>query len=747
MEVTKYLNILKKHKYGLIFIPILVMVLTFFLTRKLPDTYSSRARLSAGITEKSQQLLQNASDLGELKINQNFSNLIQTMQLKVVLDEVSYQLILHDLTSPEPFKEPSKLLGYVNANPSAKAHAIDIFTKLYQQRQELSLFVKDQKGLNDVLVSMGYDYESLKKKIKIYRVESSDFIDVEYESEKPFLSAFTVNTFTKEFISYYGYFTQENERKSIDYLADVMKLKKELLDKETDSLKNYKIENRVLNLDAQSKTLYGEIADFETELGQAEKDVEAYTGAIEAIDAKFPDDQKQYKENRETEINREILSERELLTSLNDKYIRSNYDENIKQKINALKSSLDQKIRQSADKDVSSPASAKNDLISNKMALEIKLGLAQSSISSLKEVIESLNKRLDMMVPNDAVIKSYESAIDVDSKEYIELQAKYNQLNIDYNNAVRIKVIESAVPGEKGSSKKMVLVIISGTVIFILYLFILFILFYLDNSIKIPNDLEVKTNIPVLGYLTVVRSSFLDIQKLWNIDPMNNDFKKLVSSTKMDIQKITRKKSINLSNIAFKKLLRSTRFEINMAMMGARNLVVTSMMRGEGKTLLSLSLVSAYQMTNKKVLLIDGNFLNPGITAITHPKFYIEDYLTGNTTLNDLMDAGNITVLGNKGNDISLFEINNQYEVEQKLLELKDIFDFIIIEASALNTLNQSKEWIVVADRVVCLFEANRTVTFEKGVQIEYLKSLGGKFIGWVLNKVDENDNYTKSKT
>ena len=748
MEVTKYLNILKKHKYGIIFIPILVMVLTFFLTRKLPDTYSSRARLSAGITEKSQQLLQNAEDLGELKINQNFSNLIQTMQLKVVLDAVSYQLILHDLTSPEPFKEPSKLLGYVNANPSAKSHAIDVFTKLYQQRDELSLFVRDQKGLNDVLISMGYDYESLNKKIKIYRVENSDFIDIEYESEKSLLSAFVVNTFTKEFISYYGYFTQGNERKSIDYLADVMRLKKDTLDKERDSLKNYKIEHRVLNLDDQSKILYTEIAEFETELGMAEKDVEANTRALDEIESKFNDTEKKYTETRETEINKDIIADRELLNSLNDKYIKSNFDESIGSKIKSLKSSLDQKIRQASDKDIApSPISSKSDLINEKLSLEVKLELAKGSINSLKDAIEGLNQRLDEMVPNDAVIKAYQSIIDVDSKEYQELLNKYNLSNIDYNNAIRIKVIESAVPGEKGSSKKLVLVIISGTVCFLLYLFILFILYYLDNSIKNPNDLEVKTNTPVLGYLTVVKSSFLDIQKLWNIDPMNNEFKKLVRSTKMDIQKITRKKSINLSNIAFKKLLRSTRFEINMAMMGARNLVVTSLMRGEGKTLLSLSLVSAYQMTNKKVLLIDGNFLNPGITAITHPKFFIEDYLTGNTTLNDLIDAGNITVLGNKGNDISLFEINNQFEVEQKLLELKDIFDFVIIEASALNTLNQSKEWIVVADRVLCMFEANRTITFEKTVQIEYLKSLGGKFIGWVLNKVDENDNYAKSKT
>ena len=747
MEVTKFLNIIKKHKYGIISIPILVMVLTFFLVHKLPDTYTSRARLSAGITEKSQQLFQNSADLGEMKINQNFSNLIQTMQLKVVLDEVSYQLILHDLNSKEPFKESSKLLGYVKANASARIHAIDIFNKLYQQRQSLSPFNKDQEGLNKLLESMGYDYESLKKKIKIYRVENSDFIDVEYESSNPVLSAYVINTFNKEFISFYTFFTQENERKSIDYLAEVLRLKKDSLDKQTETLKNYKIEKQVLNLSDQAKILYGEIADFETQLGVAEKQVQANTGAIQEIDSKFTDNDKKYKESRESAINREIIADEEQLNALNDKYLRSNFDESIKMKINSLKNNINQKIRQSVDKDITSPLSAKNDLISEKFRLEVELGLAKSSIASLKDMIESLNKRLNEMVPADAAIQAFESKIAVQEKEYTELLQKYNQSNIDYNNSVQVKIIEPALPGEKGSSKKLILVVASGVVSFIFYLFVLFVLYYLDNSIKTSYDLDVKTNIPALGYLPVVKSSFLDIQKLWNIDPANNEFKKLMRSTRMDLQKLAGKKSVTLSNIAFKKLLRNTRFEVSMAMAGARNLVITSLMRGEGKTLLSLSLVSAYQMMNKKVLLIDGNFLNPGITAITQPKYYIEDYLTGNTTINDLIDAGNITVLGNKGNDISLFEISNPYEVEQKLLELKDVFDFIIIEASALNTLNQSKEWIVVADRVLCMFEADTSITFEKKGQIEYLRSLEGKFIGWVLNKVDENNNSQKSKT
>jgi Mrp family chromosome partitioning ATPase len=183
-------------------------------------------------------------------------------------------------------------------------------------------------------------------------------------------------------------------------------------------------------------------------------------------------------------------------------------------------------------------------------------------------------------------------------------------------------------------------------------------------------------------------------------------------------------------------MIRSTRFEINMAMMGGRNLIVTSLEEGEGKTLIALSMVSAFQMMNKKVLLIDGNFLNPGITTMTQPTYFIEDYLRGRVSLEQISADGNVNVLGNKGMDVSLFEINNEAEIEQKILELKDVYDIVFIEASALSTLNQSKEWLVVGDRVLCVYEANTTITHDMKEQILYLKAMEGKFIGWILNKI-----------
>jgi succinoglycan biosynthesis transport protein ExoP len=196
MEGIKFLNILKKHRYGLLIIPILVMLIVFFLVRKNADVYFSKSRLSAGIisevTNESQDMTEEKVNTQEATTSQEFTNLLQTMQLKIVFDQVSYQLILHDLTSDDPFRKQSKLMTQLNQ--SARQHAIDIYTKLYTNRQPLNLNNPDQKGLYQVIQSMGYDEGSIKDKIRIYRVENSDFIDIYYESDNPLLSQFVVNS-------------------------------------------------------------------------------------------------------------------------------------------------------------------------------------------------------------------------------------------------------------------------------------------------------------------------------------------------------------------------------------------------------------------------------------------------------------------------------------------------------------------------------------------------------------------------
>ncbi len=722
MEGKRFLNILKKQKYTLMAIPVLVMVIAFILTRKLPNVYSSKGSLAAGIVKASAQMsILDANPLQESKVSQEFGNMIQLMQMKKVYDQVSYKLILHDLEGEDPFRKASKLMGELNEN--ARKHAITVYKDLYSKRQPLSLWDQDQKGLNDLIISMGYDYESLSKKMRVYRIDNSDFITAEFESESPVLSAFAVNTLFSEFIAYHTSINHESEERTIKFLGDLLNEKRNALDTSMGSLKRFKIDNRLLNLTDQGKSLYAQITEFENKIQEVQKTIDANTGALENLNDKFTSEEQRNIDKVLSSMNQSVISLTEQINIAQDEYTKSGFESKYLKKIDSLVNAKKLVLTQASNRYTANPNATKDNLVSQRISLEVNRDMAQSGIKSLQKELRRLNNRFDTLVPKEATINTYEGNISVASQEYVEMQKKYNQATMAFNSSAQIKQIEMAMPGNKLPSKKMLLVLVSGIGSLVVCLLVIFLLFYLDNSLKYVDELSNKTNLPVLGTLPyIVHSSLLNLNELWAPD---ND---------------------SVIDQEFRNQLRSVRFETENCMEGNHMLTVTSLGEGEGKTFLAMCLASAYTMVNKKVLLIDGNFTNNTISTLTDPAYYIEDFLTGRTNIPYPGEETDITIIGNKGQDISLFEINTEAIIRQKIQQLKDAFDIIIVESSSLNTMNQAKEWIAVTDKVIASFEANKVINGEKKIFVGYLKSLNNKYIGWVMNRLTEDEDAPKPK-
>jgi len=707
MDFIKFIQLLYKRRLLLICIPVITVIITYFLVRYLPDQFVSTSRIATGIVDQSAQIL-NKDDPQESKISQEFSNLTQMMMLKKILDQVSYKLIIHDLTE-SPFKPQSKLLSTLK--PDIRKRSLEVYKKHYQERTELSLWNKDEDGLYRVLQSMQYDDESLTKKLSIYRVNNSDFIDVQGTAEKPDLSAFIVNTLCSEFITYYTSIVKENQLKAVTFLDKLLKEKYAAMNQKINELKNYKIQNRVLNLNEMAKSLYGQLADFETRREMAEKDIIGYTAALKDIDNRFDPSDRRYIESAMVKVNGDIIATKQQLNSLSDEYVKSNFDESYAHKIDSLRSVLNERIIQSSDKYITSPLSAKQDLVTQKLSMEISLELARNSVGSINKELERLNHKFDGLVPHEAVIQSYENAIDVASREYLEILDKFNETSMTSSFSIQLRQIEEAVPGNVLPSKKMLLVILSGMISFVFCIVILFVMFYLDKSITEPKELAAQTDTSVLGALNMVKSHGIDMKEMWQAETANKD------------------------TLHFRNELRAIRYEVDHEM-GSEDkiLTITSLNEEEGKTFLALSLAYAYAMTDKKILLADGNFNHPSITSIVKPTHYLEDYLNGKDLAPDATVHA-INILGNRGGGTSLMEIAGKAVVEEKLQELKKRFDIIIIETAALTGMDKAKEWIQVTDKTLAVFEKGRTITEAKRSNAAYLTGLGKKFAGWVLNK------------
>lgn len=714
MEIAKFFKLLRKYRNTLIIIPLVTVIGSFFLVKNLPNNYISHAQIATGIVDASRHLLDKEDNVNaqEQQVFREFSNLIAIMKLKKLINQVSYQLMIHDLSGPTPFRKFSKEL--LALHPYERDRALMLFKNKFQSMQPLSLYDKEEDMLNDILISMKYDERSIMKELTIARDEDSDFISVSFDSENPQLSAFIVNTLCNQFIAYYTQNVRQNETNAVNFLSKLLEEKKNALSKKTEELQKYKIQNGVLSLDEQSKAIFGQIMVYNDKKLQAEKDIISYDGAINAINSKFQPGDRKYVEASVSKYNQAITTTQDQLHILEDRYVRSGFNPRYKNTIDSVQNVLTGQINQSSDKYVTNPLVAKDDLIHQKLTLEISRDLAKYSVKSIDKELASLNGKFSRLVPFDATVKTYDFDIDIAGKEYLDVLNRYNETNLKSNFSINLRQVEVATPDVAQPSKKILLIALSVILSVFACLFVLFVLFYLDRSIQDPSDLVNKTQLPLLGYLNRIKGENLDLKKLWDVEHRD----------KMK---------------QFKELIRSVRFEIDQELQGEKVIAVTSLSAIEGKTLLAISLAYSYSMINKKVLLIDGNFDNPTISKTALPGVYVEDYFKNNPLNTQVVNSSTATVLGNHGGDITLFEIGDEAFIKSRLDDFRSKYDIIIIDTAPLTALNKSKEWLLFANKTLAVFESGKSITNSQKPDIAYLRSLNNKFAGWVLNKTDFN--------
>jgi succinoglycan biosynthesis transport protein ExoP len=623
--------------------------------------------------------------------------------------------MLHDLNNPaQAFRTPSKIL--LQLNKGARTHAVKVYTDSYNNREGLSLFNKDQYGLNELIISMKYDNTSLLKTLAIYRAENSDFINVEYTDDNPQLTAFVVNTLAHEFITYYDFILKDNQQKAITLLRTLVAAKKDTLDSAILKLKNYRIRNRILSLPEQSGAIYSQLGDLEKHLEDAQQNAVANKAAMQNIDDHFKPGEEKYLEKMMVPVNQSLINNEDELKVVEQEYVESNFKDIYRRQRDSLQNLIKANIERSSDQNIVSPLSSQQALVTQRLTLETAYQIAKNSVGTIQNQISNLNAQLASVVPNEAVVQQEESAIEIATKEYLDILSKYNQASYNENLFGQLKQIETAMPGSVTPSKKLLIVILSGFISFVFCIIVFFILYFFDESIQTPEDLANKTGVPVLGYLNLLSTSTIDLRKVWN-DPHPD-----------------------AEIYHFRNLLQSIRFEVDTELGPNKVLVINSLANREGKTFAATNLAYAYSLVNKKVLLVDGNFYNPGVTRSVKSKMYLEEYFNGLLPDFTSYNLPKITVLSNKGGDGSLFEISTEGNIKEKFEKLKDVFDIIIIEASSLNTLNKSKEWNKFADKILTIFEAGKNLRSHEKKHISYLKNQNGKFMGWVLNVVNKHD-------
>src|SRR5687767_11673778 len=179
MDLMYLIYSLWRKKWIIIFCTILGVVAGFVFTLFQKPMYVSFAKFSTGFTMEKQVQIKQDENFNILEIDLRFNNVIETFQSPTVIGMLSYNLLLHDLENPRPFRtltaEQQKKYPQLLSD---KEKLKGILRNKIAEMGILSPYDPEEKKVWDLLRLYGYDEESLSKKLSVNRVLRSDFIDI-----------------------------------------------------------------------------------------------------------------------------------------------------------------------------------------------------------------------------------------------------------------------------------------------------------------------------------------------------------------------------------------------------------------------------------------------------------------------------------------------------------------------------------------------------------------------------------------
>jgi polysaccharide biosynthesis transport protein len=729
MDFAYIFRVLFKKKWLIISAAILAAAIAWFLTQHEKMNYRSSSRISTGFSDPERIDLYDGPTSGydaELK----FNNAITTWTSPSVVNLLCYQLILHDLKSDQPFRRLNDAQlqsdAYKRIN---KTEAINLFENKLASMTPLTSYKPEEKKLLELLNAYGYNFANITSHMAIFQVPRTDYIQIDFVSEHPDLSAFVVNNIYQQFIRYYKTINSTISQESLDTLKSIMDKKKLELDIKYVNLRqagyvdptvqNTSTFDLIATMEKDLSTERGRRTDNQFELRKVEQKLAALGGG---------------NDNDNSNNNQELITARKVMNDTYSEYLKTG-DAALLTKYNLLRNEYTQKYANSRTPITNEPEKNRSKLLDQKNDLIVDLEANDVKIRSIERNISILKGTASNTFNQGANIETLKEDAKMMEREYFDAKQKYSlafdKSSTAVNNFRQLQIAQPAIAPEP--SKRKIIVAMAGVATMLTSVLIIVLLAYLDSSVKTPVIFSKMVNLKLISMV-----NFMNLK--------HKDLKMLVTGHLKEQNRAEK----NRSNI-FRESIRKLRYEIERS--GKKVFLFTSTKKGQGKTTLIQALSYSLSLSKKKILIIDTNFCNNDLTVQMEANPVLEQISANGVSSQTLIqkinevsknigEEGNIFVIGSEGGDYTPSEILPRENILQHLGELANDFDYIFLEGPPLNDFSDSKELVQYVDGVVGIFSAKHIIKQIDKESIIFYKELDGKFIGSVLNMVDlENVN------
>jgi polysaccharide biosynthesis transport protein len=642
--------------------------------------------------------------------------------------------------------------SYIRTPKIFTAHSRLLFSPSYQtivsddqeervSRSDASRFnthlelLRSQTVLGRVAEQLGSSLTAteLANKLKVSRggtgaADKNDIIDIWFNSNNPQNACDVANTLCKVYVDY----IKEVNVQNIDVLIvnldeQITKVSKELETKE-DMLRVFKENNRDVELTPETNTTISHLAQLEADYQATELAIidgkQKLDGFRKQIDQQSADviASVSYQNPYQEKLNELELELSSLSTSFSPEHYKVRM---VTDEINKIKAAMKTDITREA----TSKTMVTNPIRQSLLQDMINTSIEQSALVAKKSAQDQLLKQLDNTLGHLPSIELQYAQLTRETESSLQvlklLKTRYEEAKIKRDSQDSdLKILEIAQPST---------IVVTGNKVskFFITLFIglclgiglAFLYEYLDQSIKEPQELERKLELPLLGL-----APFIDTEK--SIIENEQDAKK-------PIWEPFRALRTTLKHYAAKNK--------------AKTFVVASALKSEGKSTLTSNIAIMMAMDGKKVILVDADLRRQQLYSIFNmPKNNgLSDYLVGSAELSDILKPTtypNLTLITAGEHPQHPAELVGSQRFDLLLQELKPLADFIIFDSPALLPVS---DILTMAPKMDACFMVVRAMWTPAKAAIQaksQLERMGANLIGAILN-IAQSPGYYYSNT
>lgn len=172
---------------------------------------------------------------------------------------------------------------------------------------------------------------------------------------------------------------------------------------------------------------------------------------------------------------------------------------------------------------------------------------------------------------------------------------------------------------------------------------------------------------------------------------------------------------------------------------GAKRIIVTSALAGEGKSTNCLNLAISFAQTGAKVLLIDCDLRKPNVANLLNIQSApgLSNVLANLNAIDSVIvhsEHPNLDVVPSGDMPPNPAELLGSTAMQETLDRLSDVYEYIFLDSPPINLVTDSAVLSKMADGIVLVVRQGRTDKESVAESIRKLSFVNANIIGFVLN-------------